>query len=221
MRTVSSLRRGRMHAGFVAFAVLASPPAARAQTDPPPADELWRQPGHWALQFRVGPDFTLNNLSGSVFSVQRWWNEVDALRCGVSLGFQSANQDVDQAPTQSDTSEQSLSLTTAYVRYLTAARQPVRAFIGTGPGMSYRRTHRADTGGGPVSESTTRAWRAGLDGTFGTEWRCLEWLTLLGEYLWAVEYQTQKHEATGAATARQEVIVFAGIGARLGLAAHF
>ena len=83
---------------FVALAFLlvaSGERPARAQDAPRPGnDELWTAPGHWAMQFRVGQNFTLENFQGSFLSAQRWWSSRNALRFAVSLGFDAQDSSV-------------------------------------------------------------------------------------------------------------------------------
>jgi len=134
-------------------------------------------PGAWALQFRVGEDFTLSSFKGALLSVKHHSSERTALRLGIStrLNFQEAQFGLDSGiEGEMDQDSQSITVTMQRLQYM-ASRRRFSPFWGLGPTVGWerskaRREMSQVEGPSVESERSVNSWTAGLTGNFGIEW---------------------------------------------------
>jgi hypothetical protein len=133
--------------------------------------------GNWALQFRIGQDFTLGSFSGGVISAKHHRSADRALRYGVTLGSQHVNRD--NGP---NTSSTGVGLVAEFLTYPTLSRDPggdIHLFWGAGPAVQFQRqTAESPTGDRISSQLLT----VGAVGSIGAEWFVRPRIGLTAEY---------------------------------------
>lgn len=157
---------------------------AYAQNQEAPANSLRK--GAWALQFGVSQNFTLTSLEGSTISAKHHFSDQSALRYGLTLdgrfGSDRGGTEED-ADLQRKSNEQSLALSTEYIRYPDLEQHPLDAlhlYWGVGPDVSFTRNRRQTF---PDSvAATTYGWGVGIGGVVGAEWFVARRISLIAEY---------------------------------------
>lgn len=173
-------------------------------------------PGSWSVQFSVLPDFTLGSYAGSNLSLKRHVRSGNALRFGVSLGFDNNSDDltdvaVDPNSTLTQVSTNDGSVwsigVNGYYLWYTDKAAPIHAYWGTGPTISWSRRHderlqsqtNAPSGGPSQTSQITddinvRNWRAGVAAAAGVEWLVARRIGLFAEYGSSLEYISNVNE---------------------------
>jgi len=171
-------------------------------------------PGSWSVQFSVQPNFTLGSYSGSTLSLKRHLASGNALRLGLSLGFNRGGDDfadvnadtfiTNTQAAQSDINSVSIGVGAYYLWYSGRAA-PIHAYWGVGPSMSWSRGHddriqsytytytgQPPSAGTSVEEITSRTWQVGVAGALGVEWLVARRVGVFAEYGSSLGYNDTK-----------------------------
>ncbi|HEX7878932.1 MAG TPA: hypothetical protein VF720_05950 [Candidatus Eisenbacteria bacterium] len=157
------------------------------------------QPGAWALQFRVGNDFTLDSFKGGVLSVKHHSSARTALRLGLSTSLRFINQSDErlqgevEASQEMDADEQSVALTLQRLKYL-APEKRLTPFWGVGPfvSWSHQNQEREIEPELLVEHGSASSWSAGLTGNLGVEWCPTSHIGIHAEYGLSGGYSHQR-----------------------------
>ncbi len=197
-----------------------------------PAAESPAQPARAAgLTFLIAHDFQLSGFDGALLSWRTRSEDGRGWRFGIRLSGWLGRADSradrpDTFHTQSiDSRQAGVNLTALRVHERTRGRA-LGYYWAVGPtaGYTLSRSDYEFSSGNPeyVREN---AWRAGVTGVVGVEWRANDGLSLLGEYGVALEYAWTRHQvAYGDWSDSQETqrnVELNAREARLGLTAWF
>ena len=170
-------------AGLVAISLFLAPSPAQAVEGERPNS---LDGGAWALQFRVGENFTFESFTGSTISIKRHFSPSTALRFGVSPSLASAENDflttvTETSEAERDDSNNQVVLNLHLVHYPWAGRT-VNLYVGAGPevGWSYFESRSRDET--LTDRTTSQVFRVGLGALVGVEWFASPWLGLHAEY---------------------------------------
>jgi hypothetical protein len=158
--------------------------AAAQPIHPGPPTAL--EAGALALQFRVGPNFSLTHFAGSTISLKHHLTADRAIRYGLSLGGQLQTED-EWIPTQAlpgrtiDRPRLDATVSAHYVIHPRLSERPwptISFFLGGGPEFSLfrdgtRTVHPLETGQGvtrSIHDDRRTRYGAGLAGVAGVEW---------------------------------------------------
>ena len=147
----------------------------------------------WALQFSIGPDFTVRSFEGSTLSVKRHTSAEHAWQVGLSLDgnfLHSTMQEADSVGEESNSTDLRVQLTARYLTYplLEAGRQreSIQLFAGAGPLVSYDRDVHSTQDFDHKRRRTS--FDVGASGVLGAEWFLKERLSLSAAYESSLAY---------------------------------
>jgi hypothetical protein len=140
-----------------------------------------------AIEFQIGPNFSLNTFDGSTFSYKMFLSEKQAIRFGVSLNLQM-NKNIAEL-SSNKTTNYTASLNTYYLWYL-APKDLIHFYYGTGPviGYNYSKSHHSDNSAPSeayyenIQESIPKGFSAGIGGVCGVEVFVTKAISLSAEY---------------------------------------
>lgn len=195
---------------------LAAPPApCRAEHTPGTVE------GAWALQFRIGNNFSLSSFSGSLLSVQHQYSTNSALRFGLTTDMRSldledryVSGDTIDVTTTGDQKDRSFGVVFQYLRYSTPGKR-ISMYWAAGPEVEYRKNS--------FPSSSQKSGFVGARGSLGAEWSPISEVGLHAEYGLRGGYLYTRFSAsgTGQRTARREGWEVASQGVWFGLSAYF
>jgi len=207
------------------------------------------EPGSWSLQFQINDNIGLKSFNGMNVSAKRHWSDRTAIRVGVGVSVEFADQSQNDAQSDDDNSasgelsddanSQSIWLDALYMRYLKPG-STVNFLWGVGPLVGFSRRHdeitSTDTYGDGTMESRRdifgRSWSLGALGIIGAEWFLTRSFSFHTEYRASVSYrhsydQSTRTNISGSATSENShesdsgLWRFGGGGVLLGLSVYF
>ena len=175
--------------------------ADSSRVDEPRENAL--HPGMWALMFQIDEDIVPRPFDGMSVAAKYHMSRKGALRLGLSFGFNSNDNTIDDRTVEDDTirwddtntgtgNSQSLLLEALYIRYPWPDSY-INAFWGVGPYASFSRSeseieaHAA--GYSRYEDRYTRHYAVGLKGVLGVEWFASKRISFHAEYQAIIRYR--------------------------------
>lgn len=217
---------------------------ARAQDGERTREAPYRA-GASALEFAVGPNFTLSSFSGGTLSYRRHVSESAAWRIGMTLNARSGDSDRDlrspdtlsSPPLTQEREFGTLGVAvTAQRLWFAGGSSPVHVYVGLGPSAGVFRddsdlhgeTRLTDTTVVETIHAERRDWFVGVAGVLGVEWFMTRSLSLVADYGASVDWQSFSRSTTrtGGASTQQDdedghVFGISSNGVHFGVAAWF
>jgi len=220
----ASLRRGAL--ALAVLAVLAcTTTTASAQDDVRPHS---LEPGSWALGFRIGPDFQLSSLEGTLITIKKHTSAAGAWRAGVSFdmrdeGAEVVYEDPPFARQEVERFDGGIRLVLSRLQYAGVARD-VNFYWALGPDVAWRNSRfetRFESLAFPDSEfehsSRSTVLRLHLGGEVGGEWFMTRSLSLHAGYSASGGYSRQTDSTSDGQDEETTTWSVGGEGAWLGL----
>ena len=152
--------------------------------------------GAWALQFRIGEDFTLRSFEGMNLSVKKHLKSNHAVRFGIDFGgdniklMDELDNDSQSLSAQATEKAHFLRLSAHYLFYPRAAKS-IEVFFGAGPFFGVL-MHNAESGSQDMNtdplqedralEMDRDSWTLGASFIIGVEWFVKKEISLTAEY---------------------------------------
>ncbi|MCK4549376.1 MAG: outer membrane beta-barrel protein [Candidatus Krumholzibacteria bacterium] len=167
-------------------------------------------PGMWALMFQIDEDIVPRPFDGMSVAAKYHMSRKTALRLGLSFGFSSNDNTVDDRTIEDDTirwdgsntstgNSQSLLLEALYVRYPWPDSY-INAFWGVGPYASFSRSESEseshNIGYSRYQDRYSRHYAVGLKGVLGVEWFASKRISFHAEYQAVIRYRWGFSERT-------------------------
>ncbi len=147
------------------------------------SDQKGPSRGDYALQFRIGSDFTLHSFSGALISFQRTLSDRNAIRWGLSLdgGYNKVKTDRNE---KSHEVKFNIGVSMNYLWYTPIAHE-IRFYCGAGPIVlfGYNQTKTLHNSGLNIRKETITSGEIGVIGVAGVEWFVRPHISLLAEYV--------------------------------------
>ncbi len=141
----------------------------------------------WAIQFKIGKNFSLSNFSGTLISFQKTLSQRNAIRWGLSL---SGGFDKNHSGSTVKNKQGNIN-TTITMNYLWYAhlQHRIRFYYGLGPRLlfKYQNTWHDQTDQQITTKMVQTDEGFGVEGVIGAEWFINNHMSLVAEYLPLIE----------------------------------
>ncbi len=176
--------------------------------------------GSWALQFRIGEDFTLSSFEGMNLSVKKHLKSHHALRFGIDFGGDNIKltdelDDDTQSLSAEATEKAHYLLLSAHYLFYPRSTKAVHVFFGAGPFfgllMQNQDSGAQDLDTDPsqedrVSEMELDSWMLGASFIIGVEWFVKKEISLTAEYGTSFSYAHSRIQREMEGLVDQEMI---------------